>query len=312
MFIDELNLTIKAGKGGDGKASFFPGYKSGPNGGSGGDGGDVFLSATSDLTALNQFVGKNSIAAENGGDGRVNRKTGKDGRDLTMVVPLGTILTDSQAHETFTIDDVNQKILLCKGGKGGKGTYELRSPSNTTPLQAEKGKPGQLRNTHIVLKLIAHFGLIGLPNAGKSSLLNMLTAAHVKVANYPFTTLEPNLGVMNGKIIADIPGLIEGASLGKGLGIKFLKHAEKVSLFLHCVSSDSNDIEKDYLQVRNELEKFSPELLQKNEIILLTKSDLLSSEELKTKISKLKKLGTVISVSIYQPESVKVLQKKLN
>ena len=304
MFIDEVDITFQAGNGADGRASFYPGYKSGPDGGDGGKGGDIYVRVTSDLTMLSQFRGKRVIKAEDGEKGGKFRKTGRNGKDITITLPLGSILTDGDTGEVIELNDINQKILLCRGGSGGKGTYALASPSNTTPLKSQPGIPGEKRHLTIVLKLIADYGLIGLPSAGKSSLLNTLTSANVKVADYPFTTLTPNLGVMEGKVIADIPGLIEGASSGKGLGIKFLKHIEKVNLILHCISAESENIEKDYKVVRDELGKFNPLLLQKKEIILLTKSDEATLPILKKKQKKLEKYGKVYPISILDDESI--------
>lgn len=311
MFIDEVEVIFRAGDGTGGKVSFYPGDKSGPDGGNGGNGGDIYLAVTSDLTALNQFLGIKTREAEDGQAGGNFRKSGRKGKDITITLPLGCFLTDQETGEVIELNDLQQKVLICKGGQGGKGTYALRSPTNTTPLVAEPGKPGQKRNLKIVLKLIADYGLIGLPNAGKSSLLNELTSANVKVADYPFTTLEPNLGAMGKKIIADIPGLIEGASLGKGLGIKFLKHIEKVNLLLHCLSAESQDVEADYQIVREELKKFNPLLTEKPEIILLTKSDVANIDELEKKRKRLQKHGKVFPISILEDKSLEKLEKLL-
>ncbi len=312
MFVDEVGVVFKAGDGGNGKASFYPGDKTGPDGGNGGKGGDIYLALTSDLSALNQFLGNNKRKAEDGKPGRKLRKSGRNGKDITVTLPLGSIITDQETGEVIELNDTGQKILFCKGGRGGKGTHDLASPSNTTPLKAEPGEPGQKRNLKIVLKLIADFGLIGLPNAGKSSLLNELTSANVKVASYPFTTLEPNLGVMGKKILADIPGLIEGASDGKGLGISFLKHIEKVNVILHCISVESQNEKNDYQVVREELKKFNPLLNQKPEIILLTKADLATGEEIKKKQKVLEEFGKVLTVSILDDKSLKNLVSLIN
>lgn len=215
------------------------------------------------------------------------------------------------------LDDLNFRILICKGGLGGRGNFEMRSSKMTTPMYAQKGLSGEERFFKVELKFIADFGLIGLPNAGKSSLLNELTAANAKIADYPFTTLEPNLGVIKSlpagrQVIADIPGLIEGAAEGKGLGIKFLKHIEKVKLLLHVVPADSENIVKNYQVVRKELEKYNPELIEKPEMIILTKTDLVDKKQVKEKINKLKKFKKkVLPVSIHDWDSLKELEESL-
>lgn len=312
MLIDEVEITVKGGHGGPGRVSFGPAKYSGPDGGNGGRGGDVYLKVTSDLFALNQFTKKKFLKAEDGEGGGKNKRSGKDGKDLDLTLPIGTFLEDKNSGEVFELNDLNQGILIARGGLGGKGNFELKSPRVTTPKSAQVGLPGQERQLKVLLKLIADFGLIGLPNAGKSSLLNELTAANVKTAAYPFTTLEPNLGVLNGKVIADIPGLIEGASKGKGLGIKFLKHIEKVKLLLHCISAESEDVLKDYQIVRNELGTFNPELLEKEEIILLTKSDLAEKTGLEKRVKALRKFKReILPVSIYDFDNLEKLKERL-
>lgn len=312
MLIDEVEIILRAGHGGPGRVSFNPGKKGGPNGGNGGKGGDIYISVTSDLRALNQFSKTKTKEAENGEMGGIFQQSGKDGKDLGIVMPLGTELIDLQTGEIFELDNLGKRILICKGGLGGRGNFEFKSSRKTTPMYAQKGLPGEERNLKVDLKFIADFGLIGLPNAGKSSLLNELTNANVKTADYPFTTLEANLGMYSGRVIADIPGLIEGASVGRGLGIKFLKHIERVKLLLHCVPADSEDIDKDYETVRKELEKYNKELLSKEEIIILTKSDLIETDEIKQKIHKLKKFKKkIIPVSIHDWDSLKELEKSL-
>ena len=228
-------------------------------------------------------------------------------RAVTRIVTPGTLLSDLETGEEFEITHAGQEIEICRGGIGGKGNAELANSRNTTPMKAQDGRPGQTRILKLTLKLIADFGLIGLPNAGKSSLLNELTRATAKVANYPFTTLEPNLGVLGTHVLADIPGLIEGAAGGKGLGIKFLKHIEKTTILLHCVAADSEDILADYKTVRQELANYNPELLEKPEIILLTKSDLIDSKDLAKKQKTLAKFGQVLTVSIHDWDSLQEL-----
>lgn len=313
MFIDEVEVTIKAGDGGEGKVSFGKGKKSGPDGGNGGDGGDVRIIASSDLTLLSKLLGKTLISAENGAPGDKDKRTGKRGEDLLLQLPVGTRLTDLDTKDVFELISAGERKFLCRGGKGGTGNFELRSSKNVAPKYSLPPTPGRKRRLKINLRFIADYGLIGLPSSGKSSLLNELTQAKAKTAEYHFTTLTPNLGVLpNKKIIADIPGLIEGASEGKGLGIKFLKHIQKVDLLLHCISLESPDPLKDYEIVKKELGKFSKDLLEKKEIIVLTKSDLVNVKKLnvaKKSVKTLKK--RVIVTSIHDEESIDTLIKLL-
>lgn len=304
MLVDEAEIIIRGGHGGPGKVSFRGKKGGGPDGGDGGRGGDVFVRATSDIYALAQFLSKNVLKAADGEAGGAGIRSGANGQDLILEMPVGTFLTDENGIE-IELTKEGEEILLAKGGLGGKGNEFFKSSSNTTPRYAQKGLRGQEKKLKLKLKLIADFGLIGLPNAGKSSLLNEITNANAKIGDYAFTTLEPNLGVLDSKVLADIPGLIEGASEGKGLGHKFLKHIEKVKLLLHCISSESDNPLGDYKIVREELKKFNPELLKKEEIILLTKSDL--------KEPKLKKIGKqkVIPISIHDFDSIQNLIKIL-
>lgn len=310
MFIDEVEISLKAGDGGPGRVSFFPGKHSGPDGGNGGYGGDLYVRASSNLTNLNNFLGKRLISALNGEPGGKHDRFGAKGEDLEVNLPIGTLLIDAEKNEEIELTLEHQRILVCIGGKGGKGNSEFKSPSNTAPSFAQKGLRGQKRNFKILLRMIADFGLIGLPNAGKSSLLNELTNANAEVASYPFTTLQPNLGVLDRKVIADIPGLIEGASEGKGLGVKFLKHIEKVRLLIHCIACDSLDVILDYKTVIKELKSYKAELFKKKQIILLTKSDLVSRKDLAIKIKKLQKFQKVVlSVSIHDWDSLEGLKQ---
>ncbi len=312
MLIDEVGVVVKAGNGGNGAVSWARWPARGPDGGSGGKGGDVWVRASSDLTLLSQFVHKPRVAAAGGKRGERNQRSGKNGADLELVMPMGTMITDIDTGQAWELNQPAERIKLCQGGAGGKGNYALRSPILTTPKIAQPGEPGEKRQLQLVLKLLADFGLIGLPNAGKSSLLNELTAAKAQVALYPFTTLEPNLGVLDGKVIADIPGLIEGAHRGKGLGIKFLKHIEKVGLLLHCMAVDSENLAQNYRVVREELGQYNPQLLAKPEIILLTKVDLADVTTLQVKLAQVKKLNPqVYAVSIYDPEKIEALQQIL-
>ncbi len=312
MLIDEVEVQFTAGHGGAGAIAWYPGEKSGPAGGNGGRGGDIYITVTSDLTALNQFSKKRIVEAGKGEKGMDNRKFGEDGKDIEIKLPIGTEIIDLDSGEIFELNELDQRVLICKGGLGGKGNYEFKSSRNTTPEYAQPGLPGQDRRVKLNLKLIADFGLIGLPNAGKSSLLNELTSANAKIGSYAFTTLEPNLGVVNRKVVADLPGLIEGASGGKGLGIRFLKHIEKVGLLLHCITAESDDVTRDYQTIKNELLTYSPEFKNKKEIILLTKIDLVDAKEVKEKLKLLKKLKKeVLPISIHDWDSIEKLRTLL-
>jgi GTP-binding protein len=313
MLVDEIEILIKGGHGGRGAVSFGKMAKSGPDGGNGGDGGNVYIASSTDLTLLSQFSALEEVAAEDGYPGSQNKRAGKKGKDLILRLPIGSKLIDLDTQAVFELDRKNQEALLCTGGEGGIGNFDMRSSTNTTPKNSIPAKAGQQRRLKITMSFIADYGLIGLPSAGKSSLLNELTNAIVKTASYDFTTISPNLGVLgNKKIMADIPGLIEGASEGKGLGIKFLKHIQKVTLLLHCISADSKDPQVDYEVIRNELKSYDPMLLAKKEIILLTKIDLLDEAAQKKVVEKLKGFKRKIyKTSIYDLDSILALQKIL-
>lgn len=312
MLVDDITITIKAGKGGDGAVSFrrtgqTP--KGGPDGGNGGTGGNVYFQGIDDIEALRQFRFKKDLKAEDGVPGGRQNLYGRKGEDLILRIPVGTRITDLTKNNSIEIDDTETKVLIAKGGQGGRGNNEFKSATNQTPRYAEKGEPGEIKKLHLQLRLIAQVGLIGLPNAGKSSLLATLTNAQPKIGNYAFTTLEPNLGVMDGITLADIPGLIEGASTGKGLGIQFLKHIEKTKLLIHCIDATVDNIRQTYDVVRKEFEQYNKTLLQKEEIIVLTKSDLLDDKTLRGKIKQLSKTKKPIyTVSVYNPESLSQLK----
>lgn len=314
MLIDEIIITVGAGNGGRGAVAFNKNMSSlGPTGGSGGDGGSIYFEGTSDLNALGQFRFKKHAEARHGGNGQAQFRDGADGGDLILRVPVGTVIQKVETGETAEILKIGERILLAKGGHGGKGNFLFRGPKNTTPRRFQEGLPGQNFTLKLELKLIADVGLIGLPNAGKSSLLNELTRAQSKVANYPFTTLEPNLGVYYELILADIPGLIEGASAGKGLGTKFLRHIERTKILFHLISAESENPAKDYRTIRNELKKYNAELLKKSEYVFLSKMDMAPAKEIKKKIAALKKIGKrIVSISVHDWDSVEKVKKILN
>ena len=318
MLIDDIKIKITAGNGGKGAVAFDKNKLAlGPAGGSGGKGGGIYFEAISDLSALNQFRFKKEIKAENGMDGRGQFCDGHDGQDLTLKVPVGTVIHNLDSKRDVELTKIGERIRIARGGDGGRGNFHFRSAKNTSPKEFEYGLPGQIFDIRLELKLIADIGFVGLPNIGKSSLLNELTNAKSKVANYQFTTLEPNLGVYYDLILADIPGLIEGASSGKGLGIKFLRHVERTKILFHFISAESKSPITDYKTIRKELGKYNKELLEKPEYIILSKTDVLKPKEIKAKITvlatKLKVLKTRISpVSIYDFDSIEKVKKLLN
>ncbi len=314
MLVDEMTIRLIAGHGGTGRAAFNKiKLNQGPSGGDGGHGGNIYLEGIVDVGALAMYSNKKEIKAEDGKDGGSSFTDGRRGEDLILKVPIGTVVTNLDTGFTDEIIKVGQRMLVAGGGTGGRGNYKFRSSTNTTPMEFERGKKGDDATYKLSLRLIADVGFIGLPNAGKSSLLNELTSAKSKVANYPFTTLEPNLGSYFGTIIADIPGLIEGASEGKGLGVKFLKHIERTDTFFHLVSCESDDVARDYKTVRNELKSYDPALVKKHEVVFLTKSDMVTPKELAEKMKALKKLKIdAIPLSILEAESMGHVKKALN
>ncbi|GAF85508.1 unnamed protein product, partial [marine sediment metagenome] len=257
------------------------------------------------MSALGQFRYKKELKAQNGERGKHRLSDGSNGDDLILKVPIGTIVHNLLTKKNEEIVSIGQRLLVAKGGKGGKGNFKFRSSTNTSPQEFEEGVLGEECELRLELKLIADVGFIGLPNVGKSSLLNQLTSANSKVANYSFTTLEPNLGVYYELILADIPGLIEGASVGKGLGDKFLRHVERTKTLFHFISAESVDPVKDYQVIQNELGSYNKELLNKPEYIFLSKSDLLSKDEINEKLDKLKAIGKkAIAISIIDDNSI--------
>lgn len=278
--IDFARITISAGKGGDGTGSFvhIKGKRRGKaDGGDGGRGGNIFFVATGNVNTLEAFRYSKEYKAQSGERGLSNRRRGAEGADLEIKVPIGTQIT--LGEEVLDLIESNQRVMAARGGEGGRGNSHLRDEFGRRPLSGEKGEEGESFEVKLELKLIADVGLIGLPNAGKSTLIAALTAARPKIADYPFTTLEPNLGVLeiNGKkvVLADIPGLIEGASEGKGLGDLFLKHIERTKVLVHLIDiSQGDDLWDVYQKIRSELKAYSKELVKKREIVVINKLDL--------------------------------------
>jgi GTP-binding protein len=309
MLVDEVTLEVIGGRGGDGHISFFPG-KGGPSGGDGGAGGSVYAIADSHIGSLNAYAGHHSFRGNDGGGGSQNKCHGADGEDRDMHVPIGTTFIDVDTGRARELMRDGHRILLVRGGVGGRGNDSYKDATHQVPRKRDLGGRGEAKTFRIVQKLIADFGLIGYPNVGKSSLLNELTNATAKTADYHFTTLEANLGVMDEHVLADIPGLIEGAHHGRGLGIKFLKHIEKVSLILHCIRASSADVVGDYNTVKRELEAYNPSLAQKPEIILLTASDELNSSELAEKKKQLEPFEKpILTVSIHDLDALNTLKR---
>ncbi|MDP2639000.1 MAG: GTPase ObgE [Candidatus Azambacteria bacterium] len=313
MLIDDVTIKVKAGDGGRGAVAFNSiKMNLGPTGADGGKGGDVYFEGVSDLGALSQFRYKKNLAAENGENGKKQFNDGANGKDLILKIPVGVVVHNLSSGGESEIVEIGQRVLIVKGGYGGEGNFKFRSSTNTSPVEFQEGKPGEEYKLRLELKLIADVGFIGLPNVGKSSLLNELTSAKSKVANYPFTTLDPNLGAYYELILADIPGLIEGASIGKGLGIKFLRHIERVKTLFHFISAESANPIKDYQIIRNELGAYNKELLQKTEYIFLSKSDLSSEKEVEEKIAALKTTSKkILPISINDKESIKQVEEIL-
>ena len=291
-FLDQIKIFIKAGDGGSGSPSFrrekFIEF-GGPDGGDGGKGGSIILTSERNLNTLIDFRYQQHFKASRGGDGKGKKQTGKGGKDLTLKVPIGTqVFEEDNKTLIYDFKKQNENFVAAIGGKGGVGNTRFKSSTNRAPKKFTKGTKGEEFCIWLQLKTIADVGIIGLPNAGKSSLLAAITKATPKIANYKFTTLNPNLGVStydNKEIIlADIPGLIEGAHIGTGLGIKFLKHIERCKTLLHLIDVNEDNLVNSYKQVRSELEKYSKDLLKKEELIVFSKIDLIDKKKLKKKI----------------------------
>jgi GTP-binding protein len=286
MFIDEAQIYVKAGDGGNGCMSFrrekyVP--KGGPDGGDGGKGGDVYFQAVENLDTLMDFTGKHHWYAENGSSGSGSNKHGADGSDLIIQIPPGTLIYDSDLNVLLKdLNEAEMRVCVCRGGRGGRGNKAFATPTNQAPRYTEPGKKGQERNIRLELKLIADVGLIGMPNAGKSTLISRCSAARPKIADYPFTTTEPVLGIVELSnfrrfVMADIPGLIEGSHKGAGLGIEFLRHIERTRITVHILDImpvDGSDPAENYYVIRRELQQYSKALAEKDEVVVANKIDL--------------------------------------
>ncbi|MEG8990470.1 GTPase ObgE [Ignavibacteria bacterium 4148-Me] len=319
MFIDYAKIYVKAGKGGNGAVAFrrekyVP--KGGPAGGNGGNGGNVIFVADKNLNTLLDVRYKRKYIAQNGQPGGSSLKDGKNGKDIFIKVPVGTVIKDAETEEVLCdLDKDGKTFLAAKGGKGGKGNANFATPTNQTPRYAEPGKEGEEKNLILELKLIADVGLVGFPNVGKSTLISVISEAKPKIADYPFTTLEPNLGIVRYKdfqsfTVADIPGIIEGAHKGKGLGLKFLRHIERTKILLIMIDITSENYQKDYKTLISELEKYSKVLSKKKRIIGFSKADLADDSTIR-KIKK-KKIDDNIPVVVFSAVSGFGIQELLD
>ena len=320
-FLDQVKIFIKAGDGGSGSPSFrrekFIEF-GGPDGGDGGKGGSIIFKSERNLNTLIDFRYQQHFKAEKGGNGSGKNKTGRGGRDLQLKVPIGTqVFEEDNKTLIFDFKKENEEYVAALGGRGGFGNTRFKSSTNRAPKKFTKGHSGEEFWIWLQLKTIADIGIIGLPNAGKSSLLAQLTSATPKIANYKFTTLNPNLGVAmyddKEITLADIPGLIEGAHEGVGLGIKFLKHIERCKTLLHMIDITDDNIEKSYTQVRTELKNYSNKLLEKNELVVLNKTDLIEQKEVKNIKDKfLKKYNVnLLTISTFDKKTISNLKSKL-
>ncbi len=317
-FVDEIRVHIKAGDGGDGVVRWRHEKgkdKAGAAGGNGGWGGDVLARGVRNFNILSKYKHIKEFTAKNGGTGLESSMNGKAGEDLTIDLPLGSMVKNLSTGKVFSILEDGKLVKILAGGRGGLGNEHFKASTNVRPKQSTPGKPGEEAEFLIELALVADAGLVGLPNAGKSSLLNTLTNAASKVGAYAFTTVEPHLGPLFGFVIADIPGLIQGASQGKGLGHKFLRHITRTSLILHCVSAENEDMVLAYKTIRDELLAYEPLLTEKPEIVIVTKTDAVPPADLKKKMKALAAFladGTeMVATSILDEESLKKLSKTI-
>ncbi len=322
-FVDYVKIYLASGKGGKGsthlhREKFIE--KGGPDGGDGGRGGHVILVGNKGLWTLFHLKFLRHVKAGHGGDGGSSRSTGADGEDKIIEVPLGTVVKDKETGEVlFEITEHGESKIIAKGGKGGLGNWHFRSATNQTPRYSQPGLPGEELDIILELKVLADVGLVGFPNAGKSTLLSVLTAAKPKIADYPFTTLKPNLGIVAYRdfqsfVIADIPGIIEGAAEGKGLGHYFLRHIERNSTLLFLIPADTDDIKKEYEILLDELRRYNPEMLDKDRLVVVSKSDMLDDElksEMKAQLDKEFKGVQYMFISSVAQQGLQELKDKL-
>ena len=321
-FVDYVKIHVTSGNGGKGSTHLHREKyvdKGGPDGGDGGRGGHVIIRGNKSLWTLFHFKFKRHFIAEHGAAGSKNRSTGADGKDVFMEVPLGTVIKDSDTGDVlFEITEDGQEKILAKGGLGGRGNWHFKSSTNQTPRYAQPGLEGEQKNVTLELKILADVGLVGFPNAGKSTLLSVITSAKPKIADYEFTTLKPNLGIVQHRdyqtfVMADIPGIIEGAAEGKGLGHYFLRHIERNASLLFLIPADSKDIVKEYEILLHELRKYNPELIDKQRLIVISKSDMLDDElkaEMKAELDEQLKDPYMFISSVAQ-QGLQVLKDKL-
>jgi GTP-binding protein len=319
MFIDHAAIHVKAGRGGRGCISFrrekyVP--RGGPDGGNGGNGGNVVIRAERNMTTLMDFRYKRNYQAENGEHGKGANKTGKSGGDIVLNVPCGTIVRDADTKEIVAdLIDHRKEVIVARGGKGGRGNAEFATSTNQAPRVAEPGTDGEERTIELELKLLADVGLVGFPNAGKSTLISRISAARPKIADYPFTTLAPNLGIVRygeykSFVVADLPGLIEGAHRGKGLGIQFLRHIERTRLIVYLIECISTDPKNDYKTLVNELKSFKKEMLRRPQIVAVTKMDL-ADDALRQRLKKIS-FGKKIPVHFISAVSSEGIKELIN
>ena len=311
-FVDYIKMYVCSGNGGKGSVHLHREKyitKGGPDGGDGGRGGHIILKGNQNLWTLHHLKFKKHFRAGHGAHGSKSRSTGADGSDVYIEVPLGTVVKDNETNNIlFEITTHDHEVVLCQGGMGGRGNWHFKSSTNQTPRYAQPGMPGEEKNVTIELKILADVGLVGFPNAGKSTLLSVITAAKPKIADYEFTTLKPNLGIVDYRdyqsfVMADIPGIIEGAAEGKGLGHYFLRHIERNSILLFLIPADTNDVRQQYDILLDELKRYNPEMLDKERLVAISKSDLLDHElqtELKAELDKVLPVDYLFISSVAQ------------